>query len=153
MAKTIIESVEDLKSFVGKDVGVSDWHLVTQEEVDLFAKATGDNQWIHTDPERAEKESPYGSTIAHGYFTISLAPAFRAQVVEVKNAKMTINYGLNKLRFPAPLPIGKKVRMQAALVSADDVKNGIQTVWKLTFEVEDEEKPACVAEAVYRYMF
>ena len=153
MAKVTIESIEDLKAFVGKEVGVSDWHLVTQEEVNLFGKATGDDQWIHTDPQKAKKESPYGQTIAHGYFTISLAPMFRAQVVEIKGAKMTINYGLNKLRFPAPLPVGKKVRMRAGLISADDVKSGVQTIWKLTFEVEGQEKPACVAEAVYRYMF
>ena len=117
MAKLVIKTVADLKDWVGKEVGVSDWREVTQEEVDLFARATGDRQWIHTDPERAERESPYGGTIVHGYFTLSLAPMLRAEIVDVEKKKMTINYGLNKLRFPAPLPVGKRVRMRAKLDS------------------------------------
>jgi len=152
MAKVVIPTVADLMDWAGKEVGVSDWREVTQEEVDLFARATGDRQWIHTDPERAERESPYGRTIAHGYFTLSLAPMLRAEIVDVEKKKMTINYGLNKLRFPAPLPVGGRVRMRARMDSAEEVKGGVQTIFTLTFEVEGQEKPACVAEAIYRYM-
>jgi len=152
MAKVNIPAVADLREWVGKEVGVSDWVDVNQDDVDLFARATGDQQWIHTDPERASKESPYGGTIAHGYFTLSLAPRLRAEIVEVEKKRMTINYGLNKLRFPGPLPVGKRVRMRAQMLSADEVKGGLQTVWKLTFEVEGQDRPACVAEAIYRYL-
>jgi acyl dehydratase len=152
MAKVVIPSVADLMDWAGREVGVSDWKEVTQKEVDLFAEATGDHQWIHTDPERAKRESPYGSAIAHGYFTLSLAPMLRAEIVDVAKKKMTINYGLNRLRFPAPLPVGKRVRMRARLDSAEEVKGGVQAIFTLTFEVEGQEKPACVAEAIYRYL-
>jgi acyl dehydratase len=152
MAKVMIPTVSALKDWVGKEVGVSEWKRVTQEEVDLFAQATGDHQWIHTDPERAKKESPYKRTIAHGYFTLSLAPMLRAQIVDVEKKRMTINYGLNKLRFPAPMPVGEEVRMRAHLDSVEEIKGGIQSTWTLTFEVSGQDKPACVAEAIYRYM-
>ncbi|HUT55233.1 MAG TPA: MaoC family dehydratase [bacterium] len=152
MAKVMIPTVGALKDWVGKEVGVSEWKRVTQEEVDLFAKATGDMQWIHTDPERAATESPYKRTIAHGYFTLSLAPMLRAQIVDVEKKRMTINYGLNKLRFPAPLPVGEEVRMRALLTGVEDIKGGVQSTWTLTFEVSGQDKPACVAEAIYRYL-
>lgn len=152
MAKVHIPAVRDLLDWAGKEVGVSDWVDVNQQVVDMFAEATGDRQWIHVDPERARKESPYGRTIAHGYFTLSLAPRLRAEIVEVEKKKMTINYGINKLRFPAPLPVGEKVRMRARIDSADEVKGGVQTIWTLTFEVTGQDKPACVVEAIYRYM-
>jgi acyl dehydratase len=152
MPKVLIPTVADLKDWIGQEVGVSDWKLVTQEEINLFAQATGDHQWIHTDPERARAESPYGGTIAHGYFTLSLAPRFRAEIVDVEKKKMTVNYGLNKLRFPAPLPVGKRVRMRAKLDALEDIKGGVQTTWTLTFEVEGQDKPACVAEGIYRYL-
>jgi len=152
MAKVELENVRDLLEFEGKEVGVSDWHEVTQEEVNLFAKATGDHQWIHTDPERAERESPYGRTVAHGYYTLSLAPMLRAQLMDIKNKKMTINYGLNRLRFPGPLPVGSKVRLRAKIDRIEEIKGGLQTLWTLTFEVENQDRPACVCEAIYRYM-
>lgn len=152
MAKVVIPTVRDLLDWAGKEVGVSDWVDVNQQVVDMFAEATGDRQWIHVDPERARKESPYGRTIAHGYFTLSLAPRLRAEIVEVEKKKMIINYGINKLRFPAPLPVGEKVRMRARIDSADEVKGGVQTIWTLTFEVTGQDKPACVVEAIYRYM-
>jgi acyl dehydratase len=152
MAKVMIPTVGAIKDWVGKEVGVSEWKLVTQEEVDLFAQATGDRQWIHTDPERAKTESPYQRTIAHGYFTLSLAPMLRAQIVDVEKKRMTINYGLNKLRFPAPLPVGGEVRMRARLDQVEDIAGGVQTTWTLTFEVAGQDKPACVAEAIYRYL-
>lgn len=152
MAKVEIPAVQDLRELAGKEVGVSDWMEVTQELVNQFAEATGDHQWIHVDPERAKRESSYGRTIAHGYFTLSLAPKFRSEILEVKNKRMTINYGLNKVRFPAPLPVGEKVRMRARLEAVEEIKGGLQTTWTLTFEVSNQDKPACVAEAIYRYL-
>ncbi len=148
----VFKNVSELKDLAGNEVGVSDWREVTQEQVDLFAKATGDHQWIHTDPERAKSESPYGRTIAHGYFTLSLAPMLRAEVVDIKNKKMTINYGMDRLRFPAPLPVGGKVRLRVRLDSTEDIEGGIKTFWTMTFEVAGQQKPACVARAIYLYM-
>lgn len=142
---------DDVKSLIGEELGSSDWHLVTQEDVNAFADVTRDHQWIHIDVERAEKESPYGTTIAHGYFTLSLVPYLMAQVWKVKGVKMGVNYGLNKLRFPAPVPVGKKVRAHATLANVEDVKDGIQVTVNITIEVEDGEKPACAIEALFRY--
>jgi acyl dehydratase len=152
MAKVTLRTVSELRGLEGSEVGVSDWVTVTQEEVDLFARATGDHQWIHTDPERAGRESPYGRTIAHGYFTLSLAPRLRAEVLDIEKKKLTINYGLEKVRFPAPLPVGEQVRMRARLDRVEDIKGGLQTFWTLTFEVSGQDKPACVAQAIYRYL-
>ena len=147
----VLEKAEDLKNYVGKELGVSDWVEVTQEKINLFADATGDHQWIHTDPEKAKQLSPYGTTIAHGYWTISLAPMLLAQILIIKGIKMAINYGINKLRFPNAVKVNSKVRMRAELVNVEEVTGGYQAVFKLTFEIEGEEKPACVAEVVYRY--
>ncbi len=152
MAKVVIEKVEDLKDWVGKEVGVSDWLEVTQEQVNDFADVTGDHNWIHVDPERARRESPYGQAIAHGYFTLSLAPMLRAGIVDVTDKKTTINYGLDKLRFPAALPVGKRLRMRATLSEVREIKGGLDTFWDLVFEVEDQERPACAARAIYRYL-
>jgi acyl dehydratase len=151
MAKRVFETVSDLKDMVGKEVGVSDWCEVTQDKINAFAEATGDHQWIHVEPERAKKESPYGTTIAHGYFTLSLAPMLLAEILEVKKRRMSINYGLNKLRFPNAVKVGSKVRMHATLSSMEEVKGGVQLVFTFTFEIKGQEKPACVAEALYRY--
>ena len=146
-------TLAELKAAKGQELGVSDWHPVTQEEINLFADATHDHQWIHVDPERAKKESPFGGPIAHGYYTLSLAPHLMTQIVAVKGIRMGINYGLNKLRFPGPVKIGKQVRMRATLADWEDIANGAgaQATMTLTFEVEGEAKPVCVAEAVYRY--
>lgn len=144
-------SLEDFKSLKGQELGASDWHLVTQEEVNQFAEATHDHQWIHVDPERAKKESPFGGPIAHGYYTLSLAPHLMAQVIAVKGIRMGINYGLNKLRFPGPVKIGKRVRLKASLAGFEEIPHGAQVTVAMTFEVEGESKPGCVAEAVYRY--
>ncbi len=152
MSKVELADVKSLWDYSGKEVGVSDWHEVRQEDVDLFARATGDHQWIHIDPERAKKDSPYGRTIAHGYFTLGLAPLLRAEVLDIRDKKMTVNYGLDKVRFPAPLPVGESVRMRCALDSVEEIKGGLQTWWTLTFEVTNQEKPACVAKAIYRYL-
>lgn len=151
-ARVTVGRAADLRALAGTELGVSDWMEARQEDIDLFAKATGDHQWIHTDPERARAESPHGGTIAHGYFTLSLAPRLRAEILEVRSARKTINYGLNRLRFPAPLKTGSRVRMRARLESVEDVPGGAQTVWALVFEAEGQDKPVCVAEAIYRYL-
>ncbi len=151
MAKLVLKNVDELKQYLGKELGLSDWHVVTQEAINMFAEATGDHQWIHVDVERAKRESPYGGPIAHGYYTISLAPVLVGQIFEVQEKKMGINYGLEKLRFPAPVPVGKKVRVKAVLTTLKEIKGGVQAHLQLTFEVESQEKPACVAEVIYRY--
>ena len=149
MAKTI--EVKDLKAHEGEHLGTSDWHAVTQEQVNLFAEATGDHQWIHVDPERA-KAGPFGGTIAHGYLTMSLAPALLQEVWQVDGMRLGLNYGINKLRFPAPVPVGSKLRVDATLAKVEEVGGGgQQATLAVTFEIEGQEKPACVAEVVYRY--
>ena len=145
-----VVALGDLAGLVGERVGVSRWHAVTQEQINLFADATGDHQWIHVDPERA-KAGPFGGPIAHGYLTISLAPVLLGEVLRVDGISMGVNYGLNKLRYPAPVPVGSKLRVGAALAGVDDIAGGAQVTMDLTFEVEGKDKPACVAQAVYRY--
>ncbi len=141
----------DVKSLVGTELGVSDWHAVTQEDINAFAECTHDHQWIHIDVERAKKESPFGGPVAHGYYTLSLAPYLMDQIWAVEGIRMGVNYGLNKLRFPSPVPVGKRVRARATLDDAEDVTGGMQVTVGLTFEVEGSSKPACVAEGVYRF--
>jgi len=141
----------DMKSLVGEEIGVSGWYEVTQGEVNAFAKATHDEQWIHVDVERAKKESPFGGPVAHGYYTLSLIPHLMDQVWTVKGISAALNYGLNRLRFPAPVLVGRKIRLRAKLNGADDVPGGIQIVMLLNIELEGGDKPACVAEGVFRY--
>jgi acyl dehydratase len=150
MAARMVE-YNDVKSWVGQELGVSDWHLVTQEEINSFAEATHDHQWIHLDVERAKKESPFGGPVAHGYYTLSLAPHLMSQIWGVQGVKMGVNYGLNKLRFPSPVPIGSRIRARATLNNVEDVKGGMQVTVGLAFEIEGQDKPACVAEGLYRY--
>jgi acyl dehydratase len=150
MATRIVE-FKDVKSLVGKELGVSEWHLVTQDEINKFADATHDHQWIHIDVERAKKESPFGGPVAHGYYTLSLAPHLMSQIWAVNGIKMGVNYGLNKLRFPSPVMIGKRVRARATLNNVEDVQGGIQVTVGIAFEVEGSDKPVCVAEGLYRY--
>ena len=144
-----ITGLDELKQAEGDDLGTSDWHEVTQKEVDAFADVTGDHQWIHVDRERA-KETPFGGTIAHGYYTLSLAPMFTEQVFELKGFAFAVNYGLNKVRFPAPLPVGDRVRVHAKLKALEDVPGGAQMTTELTFEREGGDKPVCVAETLAR---
>lgn len=152
MAKLNLKNIDELKNYEGKELGYSDYHLVTQEEINMFADATGDHQWIHIDVEKAKQKSPYGGTIAHGYYTISLAPVLVSEIFDLKDKKMGINYGIDKLRFPAPVPVGKRVRMKAELKKLKEIReNAYQANFILTFEVENQEKPACVAEVIYRY--
>ncbi|ASL17968.1 MaoC family dehydratase [Mycobacterium intracellulare] len=146
------ESVADLTAAAGQDLGHSDWVTITQEDVNLFADATGDHQWIHVDPERAAS-GPFGTTIAHGFMTLALLPQLQHQVYTVNGIKLAINYGLNKVRFPAPVPVGSRVRAQLSLVSVDDVGNGaVQATLSTTVEIEGSAKPACVAESVVRFV-
>ena len=148
---TTVQGIADLGGLVGQHLGHSDWVEITQEQVNLFADATGDHQWIHVDPERAAKQSPFGGPIAHGYLTLSLAPVLLPQVIEVRGISMGLNYGCNKVRFPSPVPVGAKVRLGATLAGVEDVKGGAQVTIDITFEIEGQDKPACVAQVVYRY--
>ena len=147
---TTTVSLTDLPSYVGQHLGYSDWVEVTQEQVNLFADATGDHQWIHVDPERA-KAGPFGGPIAHGYLTIALAPVLLGQVMQVTGISLGVNYGLNKLRFPSPVPVGGKLRLGTTLAAVDEIPGGAQVTMDMKFEVEGKEKPSCVAQAVYRY--
>ena len=144
-----LTGIDEVKSYVGKEIGVSDWHDVTQEDINEFADVTGDHQFIHVDPERA-KETPFGGTIAHGYYTLSLMPQFSYALFKFEGFAFGINYGLNKVRFPAPLPVGSKVRMRAELQSVDDIPGGLQITTKATFETDAGDKPVCVAESLAR---
>jgi acyl dehydratase len=148
-----LASIDDVTDRVGQELGHSDWVEITQERVDTFADATGDHQWIHVDVDRAA-EGPFGTTIAHGYLTLSLGPALLHDVVEWRNTRMGINYGLDKVRFPAPVPVGSRVRLAATLVAAEPVgDDGVQVTLRTTFEIEGGTKPACVADLVLRYFF
>jgi acyl dehydratase len=148
---THFDGIEDMKAKVGEHLGFSDWHEVTQAEVNLFADATGDHQWIHVDPERARRESPFGGPIAHGYLTLALGPALLSEVTTVSGIAMAVNYGCNKVRFPAPVPVGSRLRLGARLVSLEEITGGAQALMTLTFEVDGQAKPSCVAEVVFRY--
>lgn len=143
-------SIDELLTAVGEQLGTSDWLEITQEQVNLFADATGDHQWIHVDAERA-KEGPFGQTIAHGYLTLSLLPQLLHQIYHVEGVRMGINYGLNKVRFPAPVPVGSRVRATAVLSEVKPVTGGVQSEATVTIEIEGSDKPACVAESVVRY--
>jgi acyl dehydratase len=147
---TTTTTLAELPTLVGTELGTSDWHEVTQDAVNLFADATGDHQWIHIDVERAKKESPFGGPIAHGYLTLSLLVPLLAQVLTVGDAVMGVNYGLNKVRFPSPVPVGSKVRASATLTDVTEIAGGLQYVLAVTVEREGGDKPVCVAEPVYR---
>lgn len=146
-----VNGLAQFESLVGQELGMSDWHCVTQEEVNLFAEATHDHQWIHVDPERCKRESPFGRPIAHGYYTLSLAPALLSQVFRVNGVRMGVNYGLNKMRLPSPVPVGSRVRLRATLNGFEPFQGGASVTISLTFEVEGEQKPCCVTEVIYRY--
>ncbi len=150
MAPRILHGVDEIKAAVGEHLGYSDWMEITQERVNLFADATGDHQWIHVDPERAKSESPFGGPIAHGYLTLSLAPVLMPQVVQNDGFRMGVNYGCNKVRFMAPVPVGARLRLGVKLVGADDIAGGLQNTYELTLECEGAAKPSCVAEVIYR---
>lgn len=146
-----ITSLEELRSLIGQEVNVGDWFEVSQERINMFAEATGDHQWIHVDQDRARTESPYGTTIAHGFLTLSLLSYLMSQTVRVRiPAKMGINYGLNKVRFPSPVPSGAKIRAKATLQSIENIPGGLQLLWVVSVEREGGDKPCCVAEWLLR---
>jgi len=147
---TTVQGIENFHQLVGEHLGYSDWHRIEQEQIDRFADATGDHQWIHVDPERA-KGGPFGTTIAHGYLTLSLAPVYLGEVLAVEGTSMGVNYGCNKVRFPAPVPVGSNLRLGVEVAGAEDVTGGVQVALDLTFETEGSSKPSCVAQVVYRY--
>ncbi len=143
-------TMDELADLVGSELGVSDWQVVTQDQVNLFADATGDHQWIHVDPERA-RSGPFGQTIAHGFLTLALLPALLHDLALVDGYRLAVNYGLNRVRFPAPVPVGARIRARAILKAAEAVAGGTQVVLESTVEVEGQDKPGCVAETVSRY--
>ncbi|MBE2263949.1 MAG: MaoC family dehydratase [Burkholderiaceae bacterium] len=144
------QTLQDLAACVGQEIAVSDWILITQEHVNQFAEATGDRQWIHIDVERA-KAGPFGAPIAHGFFTLSLIPQFFESTFEITESKMGVNYGLNKVRFTAPVPVGSRLRARMKLLSADPIdNNGLQMAWEVIIEREGADRPVCVAESLSR---
>ena len=147
---TTVIGVDELGGMVGRHLGYSDYLVVDQHRIDRFADATGDHQWIHVDSERAAS-GPFGTTIAHGYLTLSLVPLLLAQVLSVESVAFALNYGCNKVRFPAPVPAGSEVRLGALLASADEVAGGVQVVLDVALEVRGAKKPSCAAEVVLRY--
>jgi acyl dehydratase len=150
---TTVNGIEELMALVGQTVGPSDWREVTQEDIDKFADVSGDHQWIHVDVERAKTESPFGRTIAHGNLTLAMLDGFRNQLFRSEGFKMGVNYGWNKIRFPAPVPTGSRLRATLETLSVDEVGGGwYQITQKWTAEVEGNEKPACVAESVVRLL-
>ncbi len=146
----IFKTPADLKSALGEHLGYSDWLEMTQDRINKFADATGDQQWIHVDPERA-KQGPFGACIAHGYLTLALVNLFLPQIVEVQGISMGVNYGSDRLRFPAPVPVGSRIRGGAELTQVEEVKGGVQATIRVTVEVEGQDRPACVVETISRY--
>ena len=148
--KATFENLSDLLALVGQDVAQSDWLTITQEQVNLFAQATGDHQWIHVDVERA-KAGPFGAPIAHGFLTLSLLPTFFETALEIRNTRMGVNYGLNKVRFTSPVPVGSRLRARMKLLACDPIdQDGMQMTWQVTVEREGSDKPACIAESMTR---
>ncbi len=153
MAIAEIQGVDGIKELIGQQVGPSDWREVTQEDINSFADLSGDHQWIHVDVERAKNESPFGGPIAHGNLTLSMIDGFRLALIEASGFQLGVNYGWNKIRFPAPVPAGAKIRASAEVVELDEVKGGWwQMVTRFTVEVEGSEKPCCVADSVARFL-
>jgi acyl dehydratase len=146
-----VQGLDGIRALAGQDLGRSDWLQISQEQVQLFADATGDQQWIHVDPERA-KDGPFGGTIAHGYLTLALIIPLFNELLELRGVRMSVNYGLEKVRFPSPVPVGSKIRLAGQVVSVEDVSgDGVQMLLDFTIEVDGQDKPACVARAVYRH--
>jgi len=146
----VFESLAELRPLVGQEIAVSDWVEVTQQRIDQFAQATGDHQWIHVDPQRAAK-GPFGTTIAHGYLTLSMLPLFADSAIEFRNVRMSVNYGLNRVRFMSPVPVGSELRGRFRLVAVEDIANdGLQITTEVTVERKGSDRPVCVAESIAR---
>jgi acyl dehydratase len=148
---TPVKTLDDLRGFAGREIAVTDWLAITQERIDKFAEATGDYQWIHTNRERAQRESPYGGTIAHGFLTLSLMPQFLKEAIQLDDLRMAINYGLNRVRFPSAVPADSRIRARIALKSIRDIEDATEATFLITIEAPDSEKPCCVAEWLARY--
>ena len=153
MKSTRFAGIADAKAQIGQEIGVTDWMLIDQERVNAFAQVTGDQQWIHVDVERAKRESPFGGPIAHGYLTLSLLAKFAQECIAVEGVKLAVNYGLNRVRFAAPVKVGSRVRARFVLGAVDDIPGGAQIVWQAVIEIEGSDKPACAAEMVTRWYF
>lgn len=143
-----IHTQAELQALVGHEVAVSDWMLIDQQRIQMFADATGDQQWIHTDVERCAKESPFGATVAHGFLSLSLIPLMMQETIHIVPARMGLNYGSNKVRFPAPLRAASRVRGRISLLELEEVARGVQLLWLVNIELENSEKPVCVAEMI-----
>lgn len=141
-------SLDAFRGAVGTELGVSEWHQITQDQIDKFADATGDHQWIHIDPQKA-KDGPFGTTIAHGYLTLSLLPMLADEIYQVHGLKMGVNYGANKVRFPSPVPVNSRIRASARLIEINDIAIGAQATIQFTIEREGGEKPVCIAEVIF----
>ena len=151
MPKTEVADIRELKSLEGQEVAVGDWLEITQERIDQFADATSDHQWIHVDPGRCKRESPFGTTIAHGYLTLSLIPYLNQQSFQIRQPmRMGINYGSNRVRFTSPVPVGSRIRNRMTILEVSEVPGGWQARWNVTIEIEGSAKPACVAEVISR---
>ncbi|MCU1452676.1 MAG: putative enoyl-CoA hydratase 1 [Acidimicrobiales bacterium] len=147
----VLTGIDEVMAQVGNHLGFSEWAEITQKQVDLFAEATGDHQWIHVDVERAKAESPFGGPIAHGYLTLSMVPVLLKEVVRVEGFAMAVNYGTEKIRFPAPVPVDGRIRVGAVIAACDPIARGVQLTYDCTVELEGQDKPVCVARVVYRY--
>ncbi len=153
MEKLVINSFSEFEQYAGKELGISEYHKISQEQINLFADATLDRQWIHVDPERAKKESPFGNTIAHGYLTLSLVPYLWNKIIEVNNIKMLVNYGLDSLRFQEPVVVEDEVRLKAELGSIKNLRGIVKTEVKITLEIKGKKKPAFSGTALFLYHF
>jgi acyl dehydratase len=152
MPPLVVENLHSLAGFVGREIGTTEWFPVDQNRIQQFAKITEDRQWIHVDPERAQRDSPYGTTIAHGFLTLALLSHFLRQAIQIgSGVRMSVNYGLNRVRFPSPVPAGSSVRAHFTLLALKDIADGVETTFSVVIDCENSEKPCCVAEWVIRY--
>lgn len=154
MPPLIVKDPQSLKELVGREIGVTEWFRVTQERIEKFAEATEDRQWIHVDGARARNESPYGTTIAHGFLTLSLASHFMREAIRIQNGvRLRVNYGVNRVRFPAPVRAGSRIRARVGLLACEELPDAVGATYSITMEIEDSAKPCCVAEWIVRYYF
>jgi acyl dehydratase len=152
MPPLVVEDPQSLRHFVGREIATTEWFLLTQDRIQQFAETTEDRQWIHVDRERAQRDSPYGSTIAHGFLTLSLLSHFLKQAIQIgSGVRMSVNYGLNRVRFPSPVPAGSRVRARFTLQAIKDIADGVEATFSVVIEGENSEKPCCGAEWVIRY--